>query len=151
MKTDDAWMEAIRSAAKAVQLELGAGWPAEVYEEALAHELTAAGFEVARGVAVPVMYRGRTLPAGLRVPLVVGGRIPVVLEEAPGAGFRGEAFRRVLVEGGWAAGVLVGFGRAPGVDSVTRVDRDVGNGGRKGPRMDTRKGAERLTGQPPRR
>ena len=47
--------------ARTVYSELGWGWREEVYREALAVELAAAGLHVASEVAMPIMYRGDPL------------------------------------------------------------------------------------------
>lgn len=49
------------SLARQVYAELGWGWREEVYREALAVELVAAGLHVASEVAMPVVYRGNPL------------------------------------------------------------------------------------------
>ena len=65
---------------KAIELHRTLGGPGLlecVYEEALAWELTQAGLSVERQVAVPIIYKGRTLASPLRIDLLVGGLVIV--------------------------------------------------------------------------
>lgn len=55
----------------------GPGLLESVYESALAWELEQIGLEVARQVAVPVVYKGHTLDAPMRLDLLVGGKLVV--------------------------------------------------------------------------
>lgn len=48
-----------------------------VYEEALAYELKTRGVEVERQVAVPLVYKGRTLATPLRLDLLVSEKVIV--------------------------------------------------------------------------
>jgi GxxExxY protein len=61
----------IIDAAFRVHSTLGPGLLESVYEACLAHELKKRGLKVARQVAVPVVYEGETLDAGLRLDLLV--------------------------------------------------------------------------------
>ena len=64
-------------AAYCVHSALGPGLIESVYETCLVHELARRGIEVKRQVAVPVIYEGVRLNAGLRLDLVVGDRVVV--------------------------------------------------------------------------
>jgi GxxExxY protein len=55
----------------------GAGLLENVYEEALAWELTQRGLSVERQKTVPIVYKGRNLGTPLRLDLLVGGKVVV--------------------------------------------------------------------------
>jgi len=55
----------------------GPGLLESVYEEALTHELKLRGLQVERQVAVPIVYKGCRLGCGLRLDLVVAGKVIV--------------------------------------------------------------------------
>lgn len=63
------------AAAIEVHRALGPGLLEPVYEACLADELVARGLQVRRQVDVPVEYRGRRLPAGYRIDLLVEDRL----------------------------------------------------------------------------
>ena len=67
-------------AAFCVHSALGPSLIESVYETCLVHELAGRGIEVKRQVAVPVIYEGVRLNAGLRLDLVVGDRVVVVVK-----------------------------------------------------------------------
>ena len=67
-------------AAYAVHSSLGPGLLESVYEVCLAHELTKRGVEAKRQAALPVIYDNMRLEAGLRLDLVVAGRVMVELK-----------------------------------------------------------------------
>jgi len=58
-------------AAFAVHKNLGPGLLESVYETCLCHELKKRGLEFKRQLAVPIVYDGVTLDAGLRLDLLV--------------------------------------------------------------------------------
>jgi GxxExxY protein len=64
-------------AAYRVHRELGPGLLESVYEACLDHELRKRGCKVETQVPVPVVYDGLRLDAGLRLDLLVGGRLIV--------------------------------------------------------------------------
>ncbi len=55
----------------------GPGLLESVYEEALAWELSSRGLKVERQVNVPVVYKGHRLGTGLRIDLLVEGKVIV--------------------------------------------------------------------------
>ncbi len=67
-------------AAYAVHRELGPGLLESIYETCLVHELTKRGVKVERQVQLPVVYDGLQLDAGLRLDLVVEGKLFVELK-----------------------------------------------------------------------
>jgi GxxExxY protein len=58
-----------------VHTTLGPGLLETVYEICLLHELNKRGLKAARQVTLPVVYDGLHLDAGLRLDLVVEGRV----------------------------------------------------------------------------
>ena len=63
--------EQIIGAAISVHRELGPGVLESAYEACLMFELLQRGLRVERQVALPLVYRGRTLECGYRVDLLV--------------------------------------------------------------------------------
>jgi GxxExxY protein len=63
-----------------IHRELGPGLLESVYEEALAHELQAAGVPFERQRVVPVFYKGVLLPCGFRIDYLIGGAIVLELK-----------------------------------------------------------------------
>lgn len=63
-----------------IHRELGPGLLESVYEEALAHELQAAGVPFERQRVVPVYYKGVLLPCGFRIDYLIGGAIVLELK-----------------------------------------------------------------------
>lgn len=55
----------------------GPGLLESVYEEALVYELQLRGLEVERQRSVPIVYKGARLASGLRLDLVVAGKVIV--------------------------------------------------------------------------
>jgi len=70
----------IVDAAYAVHSALGPGLLESVYEICLVHELSKRGLKADRQVALPVQYDGVRLDAGLRLDLLVDGRLVVELK-----------------------------------------------------------------------
>ena len=66
----DALAKAVVDAAFKVHTELGPGLLEGVYEVCLAHELRKRGLRVERQVALPVVYDGVKIEAGLRLDLL---------------------------------------------------------------------------------
>ncbi|MCA9080935.1 MAG: GxxExxY protein [Planctomycetaceae bacterium] len=63
-----------------VHKALGPGLLESVYEVALSHELTKAGFTVARQVPIPVVYDGVQFEEGFRADLVVNECVLIELK-----------------------------------------------------------------------
>ncbi len=63
-----------------VHTTLGPGLIESVYEICLAHELVKRGLKVERQVALPVVYDGTTLEAGLRLDLLVDNQVIVEIK-----------------------------------------------------------------------
>ena len=63
-----------------VHSQMGPGLLENIYEEAVAKELTAQGFRVERQVPVPVFYKGERLQNDLRLDLIVDDRIILELK-----------------------------------------------------------------------
>jgi GxxExxY protein len=70
----------IVDAAFMVHKALGPGLLESVYEACLAHELKKGGFRVERQVALPVVYDGERVDAGLRLDLVIENSVIVELK-----------------------------------------------------------------------
>ena len=69
--------EGLLGCALAVHRALGPGLLESVYETCLAHELTRAGFAVARQVVLPVVYDGLEIEAGYRLDLLIENRVVI--------------------------------------------------------------------------
>jgi GxxExxY protein len=76
----DALATVVVDAAFRVHKELGPGLLESVYEVCLAHELGKRGLPVERQVMLPVVYDGVKIEAGLRIDLLVGGKLIVELK-----------------------------------------------------------------------
>jgi GxxExxY protein len=59
---------------------LGPGLLESVYEACLLHELHAHGLEVQTQIAMPVIYAGCRIDAGLRLDMLVGGELIVEIK-----------------------------------------------------------------------
>lgn len=70
----------ILDAAMAVHMALGPGLLESVYEVSLCHELAERGIPFESQVPLPVVYKGMRLDAGLRLDLVVDGKVIVELK-----------------------------------------------------------------------
>jgi GxxExxY protein len=73
---------AVVDAAFTVHSSLGPGLLESVYEACLCHELTQRDIPFQAQVALPVMYNGTRLEAGLRLDLLVADRVIVELKAA---------------------------------------------------------------------
>jgi GxxExxY protein len=73
----DRLARAVVDSAFAVHSQLGPGLLEGVYEVCLAHELTKRGLRVERQVALPVLYDGVKIEAGLRLDLLVEEKLIV--------------------------------------------------------------------------
>ncbi len=76
----DVLAKAVVNAAFKVHTELGPGLLEGVYEVCLAHELIKRGLKVDRQVALPVLYDGVKIEAGLRLDILVEGKLIVELK-----------------------------------------------------------------------
>jgi GxxExxY protein len=72
----------VMDAAFLIHRELGPGLLESVYETVLARELTDAGLDVQRQVAVPVKFRGVTFEEGFRADLIVEQKLIIELKNA---------------------------------------------------------------------
>lgn len=71
VRSTDQITEKIIGSAIAVHKALGPGLPESAYEECLCFELSEAGLEFKRQVALPVVYKGVKLDCGYRMDVVV--------------------------------------------------------------------------------
>ena len=76
---EDEAAKAIVDVAFRVHSTLGPGLLEAVYAVILAHELRDAGFEVARQVPIPIIYKGMKFEEGLRADLIVAQSVIVEL------------------------------------------------------------------------
>lgn len=58
-----------------VHQAVGPGLLESVYREWLSDELTAAGIDHGREVAIPVTFKGKTLPVGFRADIIVENKV----------------------------------------------------------------------------
>lgn len=141
---------ALLEAAFRVHTKLGPGLLESVYEAALAWELQHRGFEVCRQVEIPVRYEGADLGLGFRADLVVADRVLVELKSVESlAPIHAKTVTNYLRLRGWKLGYLINFNLLHLKDGIVRLV----NGLEEPVRLrgvDLRKGAERLTRQPPR-
>ena len=70
----------VGDAASKVHSGLGPGLLESVYEICLAHELRKRGLAIKTQVAIPVVYDGIRLEAGLRIDLLVEGQLIVEIK-----------------------------------------------------------------------
>ncbi len=76
-KQTDQVAKVIVDSAFRIHTELGPGLLESVYEVCLAHELRKRGLTVERQVALPVIYDGTRIDAGLRLDLIVSETVIV--------------------------------------------------------------------------
>jgi GxxExxY protein len=109
-------------AAMAVHMALGPGLLESVYEVCLCHELAQRGVPFESQVTLPVTYRGVRLDAGLRLDLVVGGRVIVELKAVETTQPVHEAqLLTYLKLTGLRVGLLVNFSSALLRDGIKRM------------------------------
>jgi GxxExxY protein len=72
--------KAVIEAALRVHKELGPGLLEKVYEVCLSHELRKAGYSVDRQVEVPIKYDGITFDEGLRLDLLIEGKVIIEIK-----------------------------------------------------------------------
>jgi GxxExxY protein len=112
----------VAEAAALVHTQLGPGLRESVYETALALELKARGFEVARQQAIAVEGDVFRVDEGFRADVVVEDKVLVELKSAealPGVHHR--QLRSDLRLAGKRIGVLIEIGRDSTPDNVRRV------------------------------
>lgn len=102
--------------------ELGAGLFESVYEEVLAYELRKRGFEVARQVAVPVVYDSLKMEVGFRADLIVERQVIVEIKSieniAPVHKKQVLTYLRIT---GLKVGLLINFNEERLKDGITRL------------------------------
>ncbi len=79
-ETDDPLTARVIAAAIEVHRHLGPGLLESCYEECLSDELTRAGLQFQRQVALPVSYKGRVLDAGYRLDVVIESQVILELK-----------------------------------------------------------------------
>ncbi len=108
-----------------IHRELGPGLLESVYETVLAHELRGSGLSVARQLVVPIEFRGIKLDEGLRLDLLVEGKLVVELKSVevmlPIHTKQLLTYLRLLH---LPLGLLLNFGTAMFRDGVKRVVND---------------------------
>ncbi len=113
-------VEILVGMAAEVRRQLGPGLPEPAYAAALGVEVEAAGLKARRGLALPVLYKGR--PVGeFPLDLMVEGAVAVGIKGARrrGSSFPAPVLTTLRIAGG-KAGLLLDFNaRLPG-EGVTR-------------------------------
>lgn len=107
-----------------VHRRLGPGLSAEVYLEALCHELSARGVAYQRRLRLPVFYRGIRLDEGYQLDVCVAGAVVVDVRCLPAIGplHRAELRARLRVSG-LDTGILVNFHTARFADGLVVLRR----------------------------
>ena len=109
-------------AAMAVHMELGPGLLESVYEVCLRHELSERGVSFESQVALPVVYKGLKLDAGLRLDLVVDGKVIVELKAVESAQpVHAAQVLTYLRLTGLRLGLLINFNSARLRDGIKRM------------------------------
>jgi GxxExxY protein len=117
------WADKIVSAAQEVHRNLGPGFVASVYEQALAIELGARAIPFRRQVPVAIDYKGKFIGHG-EIALLIGGRLVVQVEAQPGLpAFREAQLRSHLKATGCRLGLLINFEVPTLADGVRRIER----------------------------
>lgn len=105
-----------------VHTKLGPGLLESVYETVLAYELRNAGLQVARQVAVPVVYDDMTFEEGFRADLIVASLVTIELKSVEViAPVHKKQLLTYLRLGDKRLGLLINFGAALIKDGITRV------------------------------
>jgi GxxExxY protein len=81
-RAHDAAARQIVDAAFAVHAALGPGLLESVYEQCLEYELRSRNLLVVRQVALPVVYREKTIDAGFRIDMVVNDLVMIEIKAA---------------------------------------------------------------------
>ena len=104
----------------------GPGLLEQVYEEALAWELSNAGLNVDRQVMVPLSYKGKKLSAPLRIDLIVHGKVIVECKAtARYNDFFAAQTLTYLRLTGLKLGLVINFGERRVGNGVRRVVNDL--------------------------
>ena len=100
----------------------GPGLLESVYEEALVYELQLRGLEVERQRSVPIVYKGARLASGLRLDLVVAGKVVVECKATRDNNpvFKAQALTYLRLMHLKLA-LVINFGMPPVKDGVHRV------------------------------
>jgi GxxExxY protein len=117
----------IVDAAIEVQREMGGpGLLESVYEEALVSELDLRGVPVRRQVPVPLMFKGRTLRANLRVDMIVDDRVLVECKSAVSLNrvYYAQALTYLRVSK-LRLGLVINFGVSPLRQGIHRIANGV--------------------------
>lgn len=77
---DEIIANAIVEAASSIHSELGPGLLESIYEACLAHALSKRGLQVERQVELPIQYHGLHVHAGMRLDMIVQGRVVVEIK-----------------------------------------------------------------------
>ncbi len=105
-----------------VHTKLGPGLLESVYETVLAYELKKAGLQVARQVAVPVVYDDMIFEEGFRADLIVASLVTIELKSVEVvAPVHKKQLLTYLRLGDKRLGLLINFGAALIKDGITRV------------------------------
>lgn len=137
------------NAAFKVHTVLGPGLLESVYEAALAFELERAGLHARRQVEIPVQYEGHDLGIGFRADLLVEDRVILELKSVENLlAVHAKTLSHYLRLSGCKLGYLINFNVTHLKDGITRVVNGLPELPRQLP--DARRGAERLSGVPPR-
>lgn len=122
-KPEDMIARQIFQAAVAVHSGLGGpGLLEGVYEEAMVWELSERGLEVSRQVAVPIVYKGRTLAEPLRLDLLVNDKVIVECKATARYNKLFEAQTLTYLRlTGLKLGLVINFGERLVKDGVHRV------------------------------
>ena len=100
----------------------GPGLLESVYKEALDEELRSIGLRVEREAPCPIVYKGKTLGAPLRIDLLVEGRIVVEAKAATANNplFAARCLTYLRLRG-LKLGLVINFGRKYVADGLERV------------------------------
>jgi len=113
---------AVIDAAIKIHRELGPGLLESVYEAVLARDLARRGFEVERQRVVPFVYDGMEFEEGLRLDLLVNGRVIVELKSvenlAPVHSKQVLTYLRLMK---LPVGLLINFGAATLKEGLHRI------------------------------
>lgn len=117
----------IIACAMTVHSELGPGLLESVYEQCLEYELRQCGMKVERQKIVPVMYKGRRMPEGFRLDLLVNDTVIIELKAVetvpPIDQARVISYLKLMNK---PAGLILNFRVERLRDGIIRLGRDVG-------------------------
>jgi GxxExxY protein len=100
----------VLAAAVEVHRTLGPGLLRSAYEACLCHELSLRGVKFERKIKLPARFRDITVADAVKIPLLVGGEMPVVCLSVPELTLlhRARLLGR-LRQGGWRSGLLLNY------------------------------------------